>query len=750
MQTPLALDELGSVQFAQLCQAMLGVESVSAPWGFTAAAREGVETPSGARLPGPAVVVAAWLRDGSRAPEAAERLQGIVADAVSAAPTAPASVLLLTNVAAAPALEDTELFVVGPDDLWALVRARPSLRYRLPFLLGASDLSLLVPDTARAASSADVAAAAALARVFVPTRAYAQALAVLERHRFVVLSGPPEMGKTAIARTIGLAALSDGWELHECVRPDELWARFARDRRQLFVADDAFGSTEYHPETAERWAFELDRVLGALDDDHRLIWTSRPTPLHAALRRIHREHGVERFPQPAQVAVDATQLDVGEKALMLFRHTKALAAPEEQIELVRRHGWEIVSHTHFTPERIRRFCENRLAVLAAADSVDVAAAVTAEIREPTKAMAASYHALAPEHRAVLHALVDTPPGPVHERDLAPAVRRHTREGLGSSLAQVVDRLADHFLRTTGSDSVGWAHPSWRDLVIDELATDRRTRVAFLRDCSVHGIALALSTAGGSGGERALPLLRDDEDWDVLAGRVAAVLPTLEAPELALLLETLADALRHAPDTSSAELVPLAAATCTELGRLWEAADAAPASVGLLAAWLSLAGELPEPPPPAERALARTWIELLPGEQLDLLAARELAALDDWLVVTDLLATAAPELLDRLGFPDGQTEALRAIVASAHGLEPDLHAPVRTLIVRALTRMARVVPPLADEARAAAAGLAYADALRSEPEPELRELSPELELLLEQPLPSSRDEQAIVTRVLRDL
>ena len=96
----------------------------------------------------------------------------------------------------------------------------------------------------------------------------------------------------------------------------------------MFVADDAFGSTEYRPEAAERWAVELDRVLRAMDERHWLIWTSRPAPLKAGLRRIHREHGVERFPQPAEVQIDAGDLDVEEKALILFRHAKAAKLPE--------------------------------------------------------------------------------------------------------------------------------------------------------------------------------------------------------------------------------------------------------------------------------------------------------------------------------------------------------------------------------------------------------------------------------------
>jgi MoxR-like ATPase len=41
--------------------------------------------------------------------------------------------------------------------------------------------------------------------VFVPTRAYRRALTVLDVHRFAVLTGPPAMGKTAIARIIAFA-----------------------------------------------------------------------------------------------------------------------------------------------------------------------------------------------------------------------------------------------------------------------------------------------------------------------------------------------------------------------------------------------------------------------------------------------------------------------------------------------------------------------------------------------------------------
>jgi len=269
-QPPVRLDELGSLQFERFCTELIGLDGAAGadflPWGFSLVLREGVASPTGGWLKGPALVLAVWLRGGASSPEAARRLERIAEHALAACAMPPASVLLMTNVAVAPALSGIEVVVLGPEELWALLRDRAALRFRLPFLLGVADLSLLITEEAARRSSGDLEAAAALARVFVPTRAYARGLEVLQQHRFVVLTGPPEMGKTAIARMLGLAALSDGWELHECLRPDELWQRFARERRQLFIADDAFGSTEYRPDTAERWALELDRVLRALDE----------------------------------------------------------------------------------------------------------------------------------------------------------------------------------------------------------------------------------------------------------------------------------------------------------------------------------------------------------------------------------------------------------------------------------------------------------------------------------------------------
>jgi hypothetical protein len=261
---------------------------------------------------------------------------------------------------------------------------------------------------------------------------------------------------------LALAKMTDGWEAHECRSPDQVWRVFDATRRQVFVADDAFGSTEYRPDAAERWAQSLGRLLTMLDPDHWLIWTSRPAPLKAGLRRVQRERNSERFPAPGQVLVDAGSLDLAEKTLILFRHAKARGASRAARRLVRSAALSIVEHPHFTPERIRRFVTDRLEALAQIaiqkGPERVRDDLERELASPTGAMRTSFRALEIEHRELLIALLDAPAGLIDERDLAATVRRHHPGGLSRPPGELIDRLTDHFLRITPL-GIGWVHPS---------------------------------------------------------------------------------------------------------------------------------------------------------------------------------------------------------------------------------------------------------------------------------------------------
>jgi hypothetical protein len=689
-------DELGWLQFGHVCSAVLGRELVWDDDGLGRIAHA-EETPTASPTAPPeqrTLVVVAWLPPMGSGPDTLQQI--LAAELARASPALFGSVLLVTNADTGdPAkLAPVPVAVLGPEQLSERVDADAELRLRLPSVIGLRDLAGLTRPEVVRRSTADIEAMAGLARVFVPTRAYARTIDVLRARGFAVLTGPPEMGKTAIARMVALAKLTDGWEAHECIRPEELWAAFARDRPQVFVADDAFGSTEYRPDAAERWALELDRILRRMDDRHWLIWTSRPMPFAAGLRRIHREHGLERFPRPAEVQVDAAALGVDEKALILFRHAQAAGLPRPALHLVRNHGWEIVSHSHFTPERIRRFVRDRMPGLAAGDAVGekLSAAMAAEIREPTTAMAESFAALGPEHRIVLLALLDTPPGPVPERELAAAMRRHSDTGFALAPTELVGRLTDHFVRIVPPASVVWVHPSWRDLVIAELAGDDAARARFLDRCGVDGVLLALSVAGGAAGERLLPLLRGDADWDTITARLGTLLPDLDVPDAVRLLGALDAALdTELPRPARVEAQALARFALESLTGLWDDRRSV-LLVGALEAWFALAARVPDPPRPP--AADRTWLELAPTEPIDVGSREELVRFDDWLGLAAVLRRLAPRELVRFAFPARYEPVLAAFVRDA-ALE--VSDELEPLVAGSLRRLRRVAPAYAVEA-----------------------------------------------------
>jgi hypothetical protein len=150
--------------------------------------------------------------------------------------------------------------------------------------------------------------------------------------------------------------------------------------------------------------------------------------------------------------------------------------------------------------------------------------------------------------------------------------------------------------------VAWVHPSWRDLVIDYLAHHDAVRARYLRSSSIHGTLLALSAEGGADGERRLPLLRRDRDWDAVSDRVFELAPDLEPAELIGLLGSVRRTIIDVKDTAAGvEADALARTVLTRVSALWAAAAHAPIPIPELAAWFELAGILSPGPTAPPRA-----------------------------------------------------------------------------------------------------------------------------------------------------
>jgi len=73
------------------------------------------------------------------------------------------------------------------------------------------------------------------------------ALDTLSRLGHCTITGPPGIGKTALAEILLNDFLSRGYELNEIVRPDELEAAWHAERSQVFFSDDVLGQLAVEP-----------------------------------------------------------------------------------------------------------------------------------------------------------------------------------------------------------------------------------------------------------------------------------------------------------------------------------------------------------------------------------------------------------------------------------------------------------------------------------------------------------------------
>lgn len=243
--------------------------------------------------------------------------------------------------------------------------------------------------------------------------------------------------------------------------------------------------------------------------------------------------------------------------------------------------------------------------------------------------------------------------------------------------------------------VQWVHPTWRDLVIAQLAGNEAARRHFLQCCGVHGIELALSTGGGPSGAQRLPLIACDADWDAVTDRLFELASELEPTELLALLACLGQAIEELEGCREAlEAHAMARTTLSRVAALWDAA-ASPIPLVQLAAWLEVAAVLDARP--TLPRLSLTWVELLPASVPEPDDRAAVERFGDWLTLCALLWDYDPELKARLGHNDDHVELMASFLGRAE-LHKSLPGPEADQVLRALELIAVLEPDLQGLAR----------------------------------------------------
>ena len=581
----------------------------------------------------------------------------------------------------------------GGDDVCDILDKRSSIARAFPQLLSIRDLDELIRFALNAESRARSDTALQLAQelvpVFAPTSSYERAWKVLRKHHFAVLEGPPEVGKSAIAWMVGLTQAAQGWETIVCRTPDVFFQTINSNQPQVFIADDAFGRTEYDPTRTSRWEADLDLVLHRLDRRHWLIWTSRKHILERACEKMDAQGKARSFPDPGAVLVDVSQLSVEERALILFRHARSAALEQEAKKLVRGHAAEIIQDPEFTPERIRRFVHEGLPSIVSEinsekiTTAQVNLAIKEALRNPTKQMRVTFEKLPSAYKWFLVALLEAP-----EVEGSSLLRiKGNLEKLRSlydaycsdrdhkPFAIIMEHLTEAFVKVRstewGGTVVDWIHPSYRDLVIDELIQNADLRNTFLRRASLEGVKLAVSDTGGQYGNRRLPFIRSAESWDVLQERCLSLVKADVGDRE--VLETLANAAsQSASPEQASRWARMMTLVCKAVREKWDRQRHLLGAADIEA--FAKARSLAEPKPSLPN-LRQTWDTLDARFRESIRVANsddelDYSAFDALTIFAAAVRICAPDFLDEVRFPDKYDAEITAVIYNATNEDSD--------------------------------------------------------------------------------
>jgi hypothetical protein len=208
-------------------------------------------------------------------------------------------------------------------------------------------------------------------------------------------------------------------------------------------------------------------------------------------------------------------------------------------------------------------------------------------------------------------------------------------------------------------SIDWMHPSWRDLVIEELANDEAARQHFLKSCGAPGFLLALSVAGGATGNRAMPLLCSPKDWAALSHAMPRVLRS-SADASGKVLASLHAALITPPKIHSI-ISPMGAFAdhlLSVLRELWASNGLRPSAVELERYYIISEALDPLPPGPILKPIwTRSWkavneqaASFKTGERWP-----ELHEVQDWLNLVQVIMENELRFARQIGLPAKFTE-----------------------------------------------------------------------------------------------
>ncbi len=191
-------------------------------------------------------------------------------------------------------------------------------------------------------------------QLFVPTKSYSEALSILEKEKFLILSGEPGIGKTTLANHIFFGFLARDYELVYTTDIRDAESVFDQNAKQIFYSDDFLGANYLellNPLNIDSIILNfINRIVKS--ENKLMVLTTRTTILNRAMQ-ISGKFQLDNLDlKKYEIKIqDYSKLD---KAKILYNHLSFSGINDEFKEKIieDKNYMKIVSHRNYNPRLI--------------------------------------------------------------------------------------------------------------------------------------------------------------------------------------------------------------------------------------------------------------------------------------------------------------------------------------------------------------------------------------------------------------
>jgi hypothetical protein len=247
--------------------------------------------------------------------------------------------------------------ILGNDDLNALLNQYPEV-FKAHFKLYLSSIHILnkiLTHHIHSRSNFKIEEIQKRIKLFVQNKAYKDSIEILNREKFLIITGEPGIGKTTLAEFICYQHLADGFKFTYILNSLTDAERILEDdERQIFYFDDFLGANylkiKHEPHHDTSLINFINRIKGSRNK--RMILTSRTTILNQA------KADYEQLNAPmldiARHEIVIQDYNEYDKALILYNHLFHSSISNEYVEKIvqDKNYRKIISHKNYSPRII--------------------------------------------------------------------------------------------------------------------------------------------------------------------------------------------------------------------------------------------------------------------------------------------------------------------------------------------------------------------------------------------------------------